>query len=452
MRGKSLLAFAMAIGCGLVAMVGVQQVLRKQTGNQDADKVTVFVAATEILPGQMLDLSMLERRKFLKGSVPKEAVIDPKQIEKRALTCKVMPGDIIRIDKLGSEGKTGASISIPPGMRVMSLPTNTTQAHSGMIQPGDRVDVMVSYQVRPPQGGGRDYPETKTILGFIQVFATDAVRDTNSTGEGAKGTMKNVSLLVTPEQAQVLMMAQSVGTLHLSLRNASDNKEVEIANLTPDQFRDSVVMQGVQTDEPDPSKQEGQPRKEASEPANNLDDFLKEVAGNAGAPQAPAANSNTEPWQIAFYGKDGVKIETVEIPRRPVAPPAVATDTANQSASSSVIGSLLNMLQPSKNKNSETAPPNAQDSESAQVTDPKTVEAKPTATTRRFGKSKPGAKANKTTQTSKTTAKTSTSPKKTSPTKVSPTTTSQASPTKTTSQSRKPETTARPAPSTAAAS
>ncbi|MDB5338470.1 MAG: Flp pilus assembly protein CpaB, partial [Planctomycetaceae bacterium] len=199
MRGKSLLAFALAIGCGLVAMIGVQQVLKKQNGNPDADKVTVFVAATEILPGEPLDLNMLERRKFLKGSVPKEAVIDPKLLENRALTCKVMPGDIIRSDKLGAEGKTGASISIPNGMRVVSLPTNTTQAHSGMLQAGDRVDVMVSYRVQPPQGGGRDYPETKTILGYIQVFATDAVRDNHANAEGGKAAaMKNVSLLVTP--------------------------------------------------------------------------------------------------------------------------------------------------------------------------------------------------------------------------------------------------------------
>lgn len=425
MRGKSLMAFAMAIACGLVAMVGVQQALRKQSGSQDADKVTVFVAATEILPGQMLDLNMLERRKFLKGSVPKEAVIDPKQIEKRALTCKVMPGDIIRIDKLGAEGKTGASISIPAGMRVMSLPTNTTQAHSGMIQPGDRVDVMVSYRVQPPQGGGRDYPETKTILGYIQVFATDAVRDTNTTGEGTKGTMKNVSLLVTPEQAQVLMMAQSVGTLHLSLRNASDNKEVEIANLTPDQFRDAVVMQGLQTDEPDPSKKEGQPRRDSGDPANKLDDFLNDVTGSAGTSQATAANSNTEPWEIAFYGRDGMKIETLEVPRRPVAPPAVAAESATGPANSSVMGTLLNMLQPPKNKKSEVRQPDPRDPESARVADPKTVEAKPTAATKRIeNKSQTVTKSNSTTQTS---------------------------PTKTTSQSRKPTTNTRPAPSTAAA-
>ncbi len=374
MRGKSLLAFTLAIGCGLVAMVGVQQVLKKNKGNPDADKVTVFVAATEIQAGEAIDLNMLEKRKFLKGSVPKEAVIDPKQLEKRALTVKVMPGDIIRVDKLGAEGKTGASISIPKGMRVVSLPTNTTQAHSGMLQPGDRVDVMVSYRVQPPQGGGRDYPETKTILGFIQVFATDAVRDSTTPAEGSKAAaMKNVSLLVTPEQAQVLMMAQSVGTLHLSLRNAGDAKEVDIRNLTPDEFRDQVVLNGIplEGDQPDPSKQDP-PRTNPpeSEPAHDLNDFLDDASGKKTQVAAVApVESDTEAWDIAFYGKSGVTVETVEIPRRT----KEVKDEANTKTSQTVMGALLNMFQTEKDASAEARPSAKSHTEAANAAAKKTT-------------------------------------------------------------------------------
>jgi pilus assembly protein CpaB len=379
MRGKSLLAFALAIGCGLVAMVGVQQVLKKNKGNPDSDKVTVFVAATEIQAGETLDMNMLEKRKFLKGSVPKEAVIDPKQLEKRALIVKVMPGDIIRVDKLGAEGKTGASISIPKGMRVVSVPTNTTQAHSGMLQPGDRVDVMVSYRVQPPKG--RDYPETKTILGRIQVFATDAVRDSTAPAEGSKAApMKTVSLLVTPEQAQVLVMAQNVGTLHLSLRNVGDEKDVEIKNLTPDEFRDQVVLNGVplESDEPDPSKQDpprtNPPDRDTaeSEPAHDLNDFLDDASGKktqvaAAAPVEP----DTEAWDIAFYGKAGVTVETVEIPRQP------KSDTTPQ-ASKTVMGSLLNMFQTDKDASAEAKQSRPADTGSADAAGSKKVGAKAT--------------------------------------------------------------------------
>ncbi len=384
MRGKSLLAFAMAIGCGLVAMVGVQQVLSKQNVDPDADKVAVFVAATEILPGQTLDMNMLERRKFLKGSVPKEAVIDPKQLEKRALTCKVMPGDIIRSDKLGAEGKTGASISIPTGLRVISVATNTTQAHSGMIQPGDRVDVMVTYKVQPPSGGGREYPETKTILGYIQVFATDAVRDVAAAGDASKAVaaMKNVSLLVTPDQAQILMMAQSVGELCLSLRNAGDVKDVETSNLTPDEFRKSVVMNGRNLESPDPSKQEKPRENQKGERTSDLNNFLDDAAGQRGRSGQSKAESDTESWDIAFYGKEGLRIETVEVARRPVEATAAAGGSTPSTATS-VMGTLLNILQVPANRQPKAGPGKSQEEgKPAPVRDNTLAKVQPTSATR----------------------------------------------------------------------
>lgn len=368
MRSKSLLAFALAIGCGLVAMVGVQQALQKQKVDPDADKVAVYVAATEIMPGQTIDLNMLEKRKFLKTSVPKEAVIDPKQLEKRALIVKAMPGDIIRIDKLGEEGKTGASISIPPGMRVVSLPTNTTQAHSGMIQPGDHVDVMVTYRVQPPSGG-RDYPETKTILGNIQVFATDAERDANAGGDGTKGTMKNVSLLVNPDQAQTLMMGQSVGQICLSLRNAGDTKDVEITQLTPDLFRNSVVLNSTSND----PKPQAEPRADSK---SELDDFLDDASGDQQQVAAQAVESETEPWEIAFYGKDGVKIETLEVARRKTPPPAAPVQ---QGEPKSVVNSLLNILQLPAGKGEKKQSETQNQNENVQSTDSQPIAVKPAA-------------------------------------------------------------------------
>lgn len=360
MRAKSLLAFALAIGCGLVAMVGVQQALQKQKADPDVDKVQVFVAATEIQPGQTIDLQMLEKRKFLKESVPPEAVTDAKQLEKRALTVKAMPGEIIRVDKLGAEGKTGASISIPVGMRTVTIPTTTTQAHSGMMQPGDRVDVMVTYRVQPP-AGGRDYPETKTIMGNVAVFATDAERDANGGAEGAKGTMKNVSLLVTPEQAQILTMAQSFGTICLSLKNPGDTQEVEITNLTPDLFRNTNMLNNP-ADNPKPQPQ---PRADSK---NELGDFLDEAAGQPAVTKSATAKSDTETWEIAFYRKDGVTIETLEIPRRDKPEEKVEATTKPESKSSSVVGSLLDLFQAPATKpevKKQENKPSAEESERA---------------------------------------------------------------------------------------
>jgi len=349
MRAKSLVAFAMAIGCGLVAMVGVQQAMKKQSVDADADKVTVFVAAAEIPPGQVLDPTMLEKRKFLKGSVPKDAITDIAQLEKRALTVKVMQGDIIRMDKLGEPGKTGASISIPIGMRVVTVPANMTFAHSGMLKPEDRVDVMVTYRVEAVDRSGKDYSETKTFLSYIQVFATDSIRDPDAGADpsGKASILKNISLLVTPEQAQTIAMAKSIGELSMNLRNTSDKEIVEVHNLTPDQFRAQILQASTPVKE---HKEEtvATPETEVKDPVAA---FVDEAKGRETAAlelaKAEVPDPNIEAWDIAIFSKSGVKVETVEVARRAeLTKPTAMVKT--DSPAKTLLNSLIDVIQPSK--------------------------------------------------------------------------------------------------------
>jgi pilus assembly protein CpaB len=318
-RAKSMLAFALAIGCGLVAMIGVQQSLKKNNVDPDADKITLYVAATEIPPGQVLDIAMLEKKKFLKTSVPKEAVTDPAQLERRALIVKVMPGDIIRMDKLGEEGKTGASISIPVGMRVVTVPANMTFAHSGMLKPEDRVDIMVTYKVKE---GRQEYSETKTFLSYVEVFATDSVRDPNAGSDpsGKASILKNLSLLVTPDQAQTIAMAKSIGELTMNLRNTSDKQQIEVNNLTPDQFRTNILQASIPPD--DEHGRSSAPIGPGGENSNAVLAFAENMMGNQDATQGAntgkknAPEAATEAWDITIFNKNETKIETVEVERR----------------------------------------------------------------------------------------------------------------------------------------
>ncbi|MDB5390101.1 MAG: Flp pilus assembly protein CpaB [Planctomycetaceae bacterium] len=335
-RAKSLLAFAMAIGCGLVAMVGVQQSLKKQNADPDADKVELFVASTEIPPGQVIDLALLEKKKFLRATAPKEAVTDIAQLERRALIVKVMPGEIIRLDKLGDEGKTGASISIPVGMRVVTVPANMTFAHSGMLKPEDRVDIMVTYKVKENR---TEYSETKTFLSYIEVFATDSVRDPNAGADpsGKASILKNISLLVKPDQAQTIAMAKSIGELTINLRNTSDKEQIEVNNLTPDQFRSKILQASIPPDHNDPAKT-SQPM--GSDAKNPVLDFADDMLGN----QKSVSEATTEAWDITIFSKTETKTETVEVERRKD-PPKPAQNTATNSNTKKVVNSIIDMFE-----------------------------------------------------------------------------------------------------------
>jgi pilus assembly protein CpaB len=341
MRPKSLLAFAMAIGCGLIAMFGVQQALKKQDGDPDADKVQVYTAIAEIPPGAFVDPSLLEKKPYLKETVPEDAVTDPAQLDKRALIVRAMPGDIIRLSKLADEGKSGASISIPVGMRVVTVPANMTFAHSGMVKAEDRVDLMVTYKVQPPSG--REYSETKTFLTYIQVFATDSIRDPNADLEpgGKTVVLKNISLLVTPEQAQTIQMAKSIGELALNLRNTSDKLDVEVNNLTPDQFRTQILQASVVP----PSEHEKKGEFATDEQKAPVVAFADDMAAQKAALAAAQDDANTEAWDITIFSKNESKVETVEVERRKEVAKAtriVPTDSKVRQT----LNSILDMFHP----------------------------------------------------------------------------------------------------------
>ena len=85
MKMKSLVLLAMAIGCGLVAMLGVQQVLSGDK-KPPAETGKVLVAITNIMPGQPLDDSNVAFKAWDKNDIPQGAVTTHEEYQERSLT------------------------------------------------------------------------------------------------------------------------------------------------------------------------------------------------------------------------------------------------------------------------------------------------------------------------------------------------------------------------------
>jgi pilus assembly protein CpaB len=108
-------------------------------------------------------------------------------------------------------------------MRAVTVPVNVSSGVAGFVFPGDRVDMVLTQLVT----GGGDGPPLKvseTIVRNVRVLATDQRID--SKGEDGKTEVKtfsNVTMEVTPRIAEKIAVAQSMGTLTLSLRSIADN-------------------------------------------------------------------------------------------------------------------------------------------------------------------------------------------------------------------------------------
>ena len=132
----------------------------------------------------------------------------------------IHPGEPITATRLAAPGARGALAAVTsPGQRAVSIGVTPTSGVSGLIVPGDRVDVVLTYalpQAADAAGGGIERRAATTILTALKVLAVDQ----QLSGAPADGKQfQNVSLEVTAKQSEALALAADLGKLSLSLRS-----------------------------------------------------------------------------------------------------------------------------------------------------------------------------------------------------------------------------------------
>lgn len=155
----------------------------------------------------------------LPGTVVRHAVTAGEPITQGAL---VAPGD---------RGFLAAALS--PGMRAVTVPVSALTGVAGFVFPGDRVDLVLTQRVAGVEG-----PELKvseTIIRNLRVLATDQRVEPTVDENGKTVAIKSklVTLETTPRIAEKITVAQTIGTISLSLRSLADSAgelEAAIAN------------------------------------------------------------------------------------------------------------------------------------------------------------------------------------------------------------------------------
>jgi pilus assembly protein CpaB len=149
---------------------------------------------------------------------------DPRKLLGTVVRYPITAGQpITRGSLVGPEDRGFLAAALGPGMRAITVPVNVNAGVAGFVFPGDHVDLMLTQSVE----GGGDGPTLKvaeTIIRNLRVLATDQ-RITEKDGDGKTQvkTFSNVTLEVTPKIAEKIAVAQSLGSLTLSLRSIADN-------------------------------------------------------------------------------------------------------------------------------------------------------------------------------------------------------------------------------------
>jgi pilus assembly protein CpaB len=220
---------AAAIIAGLVAVVLASQWISRQS-QFGASKVVVLGVDAQL--GSRLTPEMIKLVDWPTGSVPNGAFSDPKALDGRVVKTSIQRGEPVLESKLAPLGtKGGLSSVVTEGKRAITVRVNDVIGVAGFALPGNFVDIMVNTQTEGARGGGdsRDNTISKIVLERILVLAVaqEASRD-----ETKPKVVSAVTLEVTPEQAERLDVARSVGTLSLVLRNQIDPKEAQTQGAT----------------------------------------------------------------------------------------------------------------------------------------------------------------------------------------------------------------------------
>ena len=228
MRSKSIVLLALALGCGLVASIGISQVMerRNQSNGAPGETEAVLVALTDILPSEPVTEQNVKIEEWPKSKVQSGALTKPEEYENKRARQKIFAGEQLVAAKLiGANELKNASPEIPKGFRAVAVRVDAVSGTGSLIVPGDRVDVIVFLSKNP----SHDIQETqtKTILQDVKVFAVDAGFQRNPDQEETAVAAKTISLLVTPAQAEKVTLASEMGSIRLILRNGDDNQIVE---------------------------------------------------------------------------------------------------------------------------------------------------------------------------------------------------------------------------------
>ncbi len=219
------IAITAAIGAAWIARAIVSRAPEVKEVEKTVGATNVLVAAHNIDLGDSVSASDFKWQQWpvegvTPGLITKTARPDaPSKLSGAVARAPFIAGEPIKDQKLIkiSEGGVMAAI-LPSGMRAVSTPIREETAAGGFILPNDRVDVILSYKMRV---GNKEEPVSEAVLRNVRVLAIGQALENK--GDEKVATGKTATLELTPRQAEVLTLAQSMGEISLALRSLADS-------------------------------------------------------------------------------------------------------------------------------------------------------------------------------------------------------------------------------------
>ena len=202
-------------------------------GVQAISTQSIMVAARAIPAGTLMrlgDMSWSERpasevvgTNIVRGVAPETEFVGA--VARRAFAA----GEALTTIALVKPGDRDFLVAaLGPGYRAISIAVDATQSTSGLIMPGDYVDVLLTqnFSAQGADAGHKSVGET--VLRALRIIAVDqeltAVDKPATNAIGDLKMPKTITLEVTEKQAAALLVAEQLGKIDLALRGQQDQE------------------------------------------------------------------------------------------------------------------------------------------------------------------------------------------------------------------------------------
>lgn len=233
MSAKTLLTLLFLASLGVVAVLGLRALPQKVSG-APASEEELLVAATALPAGTLLRakdvtwqplVAPAQTGEILRPANPASQPNPERdqqaqaEVYGAALRNALKQGQPISRSTIVKPGdRDFLQIVLSPGARAIAIPVTTGGASTGILYPGDWVDVILTQTFK------NDPPLTRrsvgeTVVANLRVLAIDPLDA--KPGAAGNGFGRTVTLEVTPEQAEKINVATELGKLSLTLRSSS---------------------------------------------------------------------------------------------------------------------------------------------------------------------------------------------------------------------------------------
>lgn len=224
---RSSIMLAFAILAGVFAAWAARQHIQGRVALLESQarvpEVERIVAASDLPAGTRIETDHLAIRSFPASVVPSDSLMPARfsELEGMLLRSPLVAGDAVLPVHVQRQQLSAFSTTLISGRRAITMPVDAINSVSGLLQPGDLIDLYVSFEY---QRRRITAPLLQGVLVLATGMETQAMSDDERAGMSHfEHGYTTVTLDVAPEDAVKLVAARQSGTITAILRNPGDS-------------------------------------------------------------------------------------------------------------------------------------------------------------------------------------------------------------------------------------